>query len=236
MDQKVGTCEVCCVIPSRMNSSRFPGKPMVKINGKELILRMCDIASKCKTINRIIVATEDNIIHNIVKDYGYDAIITSKQITCTHRVSEVAKKLDCDYIINIQGDEPCLNEVLIDSMVEFAITNQHNMVQAVYPLTQDDIIDEDCVKAVVNNGKIIYLARNPEMITKNLVGISGVYVYKKETIENFIDYDLRLVEAWEGLDTFGFIGKDDVIPFMFPNRTFAVDRPSDIKVVENYLK
>ena len=73
------------------------------------------------------------------------------------------------------------------------------------------------------------------MITKNLTGISGVYFYKKSSIVNFTNYDLTLVEAWEGLDTFGFIGKDDVIPYEFPNRTFAVDRPSDIKKVERIL-
>jgi 3-deoxy-manno-octulosonate cytidylyltransferase (CMP-KDO synthetase) len=236
MGLEIGTYKVFCVIPSRINSSRFPGKPMVKIKNRELILRVCDIASKCKLIDNIIVATEDEIIQNVVKEDGYDSIITSKQITCTHRVSEVAKNLDCDYVINIQGDEPCLDSSLIDDMIRFTINENHDVVQATYPLTQDDIVDEDCVKAIVNNGKIIYLTRNPEVITKNLVGISGVYVYKKEIIENFTEYDLNLVEAWEGLDTLGFIGKVNVIPFQFPSRTFAIDRPSDVKVVENYLK
>jgi 3-deoxy-manno-octulosonate cytidylyltransferase (CMP-KDO synthetase) len=236
MGLEIGTYKVFCVIPSRINSSRFPGKPMVKIKNRELILRVCDIASKCKLIDNIIVATEDEIIQNVVKEDGYDSIITSKQITCTHRVSEVAKNLDCDYVINIQGDEPCLDSSLIDDMIRFTINENHDVVHATYPLTQDDIVDEDCVKAIVNNGKIIYLTRNPEVITKNLVGISGVYVYKKEIIENFTEYDLNLVEAWEGLDTLGFIGKVNVIPFQFPSRTFAIDRPSDVKVVENYLK
>ena len=67
MDQKVGTCKICCIIPSRINSSRFPGKPLVKINGRELILKVCDIASQCKSISKIIVATEDEIIKKVVK-------------------------------------------------------------------------------------------------------------------------------------------------------------------------
>ena len=235
MDQEVGTCKICCIIPSRINSSRFPGKPLVKINGRELILKICDIASQCKLISNIIVATEDEIIKKVVKENGYDAIMTSKQITCTHRVSEVAKTLDYDYFINIQGDEPCLDPKLIDKMIAFSILHNHSVVQATYPITQEDLEDEDCVKCAINNGKIIYLTRNPEMITKNLTGISGVYFYKKSSIVNFTNYDLTLVEAWEGLDTFGFIGKDDVIPYEFPNRTFAVDRPSDIKKVERIL-
>ena len=235
MDRKIGTYKVCCVIPSRINSSRFPGKPLVKIKNRELILRVCDIASKCKLVDKIIVATEDKIIQNVVKENEYESIITTKQITCTHRVSEVAKSLDCDYIINIQGDEPCLDPSLIDDMIQFAVNENYDVVQATYPLTQDDIVDEDCVKAIINNGKIIYLTRNPEVITNNLVGISGVYVYKKEVIQNFTGYDLNLVEAWEGLDTLGFIGAVDVIPFAFPSRTFAIDRPSDILKVEKVL-
>jgi 3-deoxy-manno-octulosonate cytidylyltransferase (CMP-KDO synthetase) len=235
MDRKIGTYKVCCVIPSRINSSRFPGKPLVKIKNRELILRVCDIASKCKLVDKIIVATEDKIIQNVVKENEYESIITTKQITCTHRVSEVAKSLDCDYIINIQGDEPCLDPSLIDDMIQFAVNENYDVVQATYPLTQDDIVDEDCVKAIINNGKIIYLTRNPEVITNNLVGISGVYVYKKEVIQNFTEYDLNLVEAWEGLDTLGFIGAVDVIPFAFPSRTFAIDRPSDILKVEKVL-
>jgi 3-deoxy-manno-octulosonate cytidylyltransferase (CMP-KDO synthetase) len=235
MDRKIGTYKVCCVIPSRINSSRFPGKPLVKIKNRELILRVCDIASKCKLIDKIIVATEDKIIQNVVKENRYESIITTKQITCTHRVSEVAKSLDCDYIINIQGDEPCLDPSLIDDMIQFSVNENYDVVQATYPLTQDDIVDEDCVKAIINNGKIIYLTRNPEVITNNLVGISGVYVYKKKVIQNFTEYDLNLVEAWEGLDTLGFIGAVDVIPFAFPSRTFAIDRPSDILKVEKVL-
>lgn len=235
MDQNIGTYKVCCIIPSRINSSRFPGKPLVKLNGRELILRVCDTASQCKLIDKVIVATEDEIIRDVVNANGYEAVITSKQITCTHRVSDVAKQLDYDYFINIQGDEPCLNPTIIDEMIRFAVESNHDVVQATYPISQDDIEDEDCVKAVVNNGKIIYLTRNPEIITKNLTGIAGVYVYKKSSIVNFTNYDLTLVEAWEGLDTFGFIGKDDVIPYEFPSRTFAIDRPSDVKIVERYL-
>ena len=67
MDQDVGTCKICCIIPSRINSSRFPGKPLVKINGRELILKICDIASQCKLISNIIVATEDEIIQKSCK-------------------------------------------------------------------------------------------------------------------------------------------------------------------------
>jgi len=223
---------VTCVIPSRMSSSRFPGKPLVKIRGRELILRVCDIAAQT-SVNEILVATEDKEIADIVERNGYKSVMTGKHPTCTHRVCEVAKSLDSDYILNLQGDEPCVDPELIDDMIKRSYG--HQMVQATYPISQDDLYDEDCVKAVVNNGKIIYLTRNPEVITENLCGIAGIYVYDNETISNFDLYDTRLVEAWRGLDTFAFIGIVPVVPYELPSRTHAVDRPTDVVTVESNL-
>ena len=226
---------ISCVIPARMSSSRFPGKPLYKILGKELILHVCDIASNCSTIDKVVVATEDQEIYDLVVRSGFDAVVTGKFPTCTHRVAEVAKNLEHDYIVNLQGDEPCIKPEMIDMMVEFAVKHQHKMVQGIYDINQQDLSDEDCVKAVINNDVITYLTRVPEVITDNLTGIAGIYVYEYNTLVDFHKYDLRLVNAWEGLDTFGFIGKVPVIPYKLPYRTHAVDRLSDIRRVENEI-
>ena len=79
------------------------------------------------------------------------------------------------------------------------------------------------------------MTRNPEIITDNLTGIAGIYVYEYNTLVNYHTYDLRLVNAWEGLDTFAFIGKVPVMPYKLPYRTHAVDRLSDIRRVENEI-
>lgn len=229
---------ITCVIPARMNSSRFPGKPLHKINGKEMILRMCEIAKNCAKIDQIVVATEDKIIQKLVTDHGYGCIVTGKFSTCTHRVAETVRNfLDKpDYIVNLQGDEPCIQPYMIDEMIEVAVLNQHKMIQAIYNISREDMEDDDCVKAVINNGSVTHLTRNPEMFTDNIKGIAGVYVYDYQTIVNFPSYDLRLVEAWQGLDTFGFIGRIPVIPYLLPYRTHAVDRITDIKRVEECLQ
>jgi CMP-2-keto-3-deoxyoctulosonic acid synthetase len=125
-----------------MNSSRFPGKPLKKILGREMVLRVCDIAIESQLIDQVVVATED---------------------------------------------------------VEIQIT------------------------------------RIPEVVCSNLVGMAGIYVYDHLSITNFPAMDLGLVEAWKGLDTFGFIGRVPVVPFKLPYRTHGVDRPSDIALVEEKL-
>jgi len=226
---------ITCIIPARMESSRFPGKPLKKILGRELVLRCCDTAKQSSIIDNIIVATENDEIEQVVTAEGYNVIRTPSFPSCTHRVGYVAQQIDCDYIINLQGDEPCVTAKMLDDMIKFTVDNKHQMTQAVYDLDYTDISDQNIVKAVINNNSVIGLSRIPEVISSNLKGIAGVYVYDHSTIANFHTLDMRLVEAWKGLDTFGFIGAVPVVPFEFPHRTHAVDVPSDISTVESKL-
>ena len=226
---------ITCIIPARMSSSRFPGKPFRKILGRELVLRVCDIAKESELIDNIVVATEDWDIHNCVLEAGYNSMMTPKYNSCTHRVAKAAQHVKADYYVNLQGDEPCVTAEMLDDIIKFAVEGKHKMVQAVFDMEFDDIENVDVVKAVVNNGNVINLTRVPEVMCDNLKGMSGIYVYDRPTITNFFDYDLGLVEAWKGLDTFGFIGKVPVVPFTLPYRTHGVDRPTDIPIVEAKL-
>ena len=226
---------ITCIIPARMSSSRFPGKPLRKILGRELVLRVCDIAEESELIDNIVVATEDWDIHNCVLEAGYNSMMTPKYNSCTHRVAKAAQHVKADYYVNLQGDEPCVTAEMLDDIIKFAVEGKHKMVQAVFDMEFDDIENVDVVKAVVNNGNVINLTRVPEVMCDNLKGMSGIYVYDRPTITNFFDYDLGLVEAWKGLDTFGFIGKVPVVPFTLPYRTHGVDRPTDIPIVEAKL-
>ena len=226
---------ITCIIPARMSSSRFPGKPLRKILGRELVLRVCDIAKESELIDNIVVATEDWEIHNCVLEAGYNSMMTPKYNSCTHRVAKAAQHVKADYYVNLQGDEPCVTAEMLDDIIKFAVEGKHKMVQAVFDMEFDDIENVDVVKAVVNNGNVINLTRVPEVMCDNLKGMSGIYVYDRPTITNFFDYDLGLVEAWKGLDTFGFIGKVPVVPFTLPYRTHGVVRPTDIPIVEAKL-
>ena len=227
---------VTCIIPARMGSSRFPGKPLKKILGRELLLHVCDIAKESELVDNIIVATEDIEIQKVVLDAGYKCALTPSFPSCTHRVSLIAQHLvDTDYIVNLQGDEPCVTSQMLDDIIQHTIDNDFKVVQATYELDYTDIQNEDIVKAVINNDRVINLTRVPEIICNNLKGIAGLYVYTHTAICNYPGLDLGLVEAWKGLDTFGFIGAYSVVPFDLPYRTHAVDRPTDIPIVEAKL-
>ena len=227
---------IACIIPARMSSSRFPGKPLAKIKGREMFLRVADIAKRSQYIDRIIVATEDIIIQRMAEINSYEGMITNKHYTCTHRVAEVSENIDCDYIFNLQGDEPLTKPEWIDSMIQFGIDNDCDMVQSSRKLEDEEIEDEDVVKMIVNNGVVTHMQRRCDVICNNVVTQLGLYMYRRNVIVDFPNCDMTFVRYWNGLDTIGFCGKYDVIPFDLKcGKIRAVDRPHHIQEVEAQL-
>ena len=230
--------KIACVIPSRMSSSRFPNKPLAKICGRELVLRVVDAAKRCKHFDRIIIATEDLVIKSRVESEGYEAWITGRHYTCNHRVSEVASSLDCDYIFNLQGDEPLANPEHIDYIVEYGVDHESDMVQPYRKTSEGDTEDPDVVQMVINNGRVLYLMRTPDIVTENTVVQLGYYFYKREVIEDYKNLDMTYVKHWKGLDTIGFCGKYNVDALLVSNchNQLAVDRPEHIEKIEKIIK
>ena len=111
--------KVILVIPARWNSKRFPGKPLAKINGTELIKHVWDKAIKANCFHHAIVATDNKKIQNFCLKNNINVILTSvKNRTGTDRVYEVSKKINGDIYVNLQGDEPLINPKNIKKVVD----------------------------------------------------------------------------------------------------------------------
>src|SRR5882672_849258 len=110
------------VIPARYNSVRLPGKPLLLIAGKPLIVWVAERAAAAATISRTIVATDDPRIVEAVGAAGFDAVITrADHPSGTDRISEVAHNLRTEIIVNVQGDEPLIDPATIDRAVNALI-------------------------------------------------------------------------------------------------------------------
>tara|TARA_Y100001935_G_scaffold184083_1_gene152680 strand:- start:3166 stop:3870 length:705 start_codon:yes stop_codon:yes gene_type:complete len=228
--------KIICVIPARLSSSRFPNKPLAKIKGREMVLCVADIASKSKYLDGIIIATEDKEIQRLANDNDYESIVTDKHYTCTHRVAEVSKFVLADFIFNLQGDEPLTNPNWIDDMIQYGIDNDIDVLQSSRKLEDGEIEDEDVVKMIVNNGKVVHMQRECDVICENIITQLGLYLYKIDVIKDFPNLDMTFVKYWKGLDTIGFCGKYDVMPFDLKcGKIRAVDRPHHIQEVEEQL-
>ena len=107
------------IIPARYKSSRFPGKPLIRLLGKPMILWVADLCSTAIGKKNVFIATDDNEISNTITNEGYQAIMTSKDcLTGTDRLAEAAKKINADIYVNVQGDEPLVNPKDIQNIIE----------------------------------------------------------------------------------------------------------------------
>ena len=228
--------KITCVIPARLSSSRFPRKPLALIHDRAMVLRVADIARKSKYIDNVIVATEDHEIVDLCKKEGYESRLTGKHYTCTHRVAEVSQNVESDFILNLQGDEPLTQPDWLDQVIKFGVRHQCDMVEPMRQLEQSDIQDEDVVKMVCNNGVITNMMRKCEIVCDNIIVQLGFYLYKINVIRDFPNCDMGIVKYWKGLDTIGFCGKYNVVPYdLNCGKIRSVDRPHHIQEVESKL-
>jgi 3-deoxy-manno-octulosonate cytidylyltransferase (CMP-KDO synthetase) len=185
------------VIPARYGSTRFPGKPLAKINGKPMIQHVYENARKSKKLNRLIVATDDKRIYDSVLSFWGEAVMTSpKHKSGTDRIGEVAKLKDvsnANIIVNIQGDEPFIDHRNIDKAIEPLIKDKRINVSTLCCKINDikEIEDPNVVKVVFDKDKfaVKFSRKIPVNSNKHKAAYYkhiGLYVYRKEYLLKFI--------------------------------------------------
>ncbi|MES2621839.1 MAG: 3-deoxy-manno-octulosonate cytidylyltransferase [Bacteroidota bacterium] len=155
--------KVIGIIPSRYASGRFPGKPLIDIEGKTMIRRVYEQAMKATSLSEVIVATDDERIFNEVKNFGGKVVMTSPaHKNGTERCAEVAQTLDTNVIINIQGDEPFIQPEQIDLIAKCfsAAAVQIATLIKQYPLNEE-LQNAARVKVVIDkNMEALYFSRS----------------------------------------------------------------------------
>ena len=186
------------LIPSRMSATRLPGKPLLKINNLSIISHVVNIAKRTK-IGRVVVCTEDRAILDDVTKNGGEAILTGNHHKSgTDRIWEGYKKLnikDLDYILNIQGDEPAIDEKDIISLINMMIkTNSSIGTLAAKIEDQKIFFNENIVKVKTqdkldnkNSSLALLFKRNSVKEEENIYHHIGIYAYRVETLEKFIN-------------------------------------------------
>ena len=176
---------ILIVIPARFNSTRLPGKPLKKICGKELIIRVIEACAPLLRKNiKIVVATDDKKIFNLVNFFKFEALMTSKKCsTGTDRVADVSKKIKADIYINVQGDEPLINADDIKKIIKAKIKFSKHVICGYSNLRNDESVDNKNIPKVVMNKKseLMYISRSaiPSLKGKKLknLNFSNKYAY-----------------------------------------------------------
>lgn len=236
------------VIPARHNSTRFPGKPLVKLLGKTMIERVAELSAKAVGNENVYIATENNEILNKVKDAGFKAILTSNNcLTGTDRVAEVAKKIDADIYVNVQGDEPLINPNDIKRIIEAKKKYPNNVLNAYTSIEKDEKPNNYNIPKVIftKDERLIYISR------KDLPGFKEeknrpnsyykqvcIYAFNREELEMFSSYGGKSkLEMSEDIEILRFLEMKKTIQLLrTSSSSLAVDEPSDVKKVELALK
>jgi 3-deoxy-manno-octulosonate cytidylyltransferase (CMP-KDO synthetase) len=215
------------IIPARFASTRLPGKALLEIDGKPMICWVTERAMEARNVARVIVATDDERIIDVVRSAGCEAVMTrADHASGTDRLAEVAETLEgADIIVNLQGDEPLISAQTIERAIEASNEEGFGIVTTWEAIeTAADVLNPDVVKIVVDNsGRALYFSRLPvpyprdavrkhvtlETALRNEPGLlaqfrkhTGLYVYRKEVLLQFTRWpqsDLERIECLEQL-------------------------------------
>jgi len=239
--------KACVIIPARFHSSRFPGKPLVKLNGKEMILWVAEICSKAVDVSNVFVATDDQRISDLVSQKGFQGIITSPDLlTGTDRVAQASKTLDYDIYVNVQGDEPLLDPNDILRSIKFKKEFPSSIINSYCFLNENENPENKNIPKVITNenNDLIYISR--ALIPNSKNGESKIKYKKQVCIYSFFKDELKLflsfgrksfIENIEDIEILRFFEfSKNIKMFETTKSSLAVDVISDVAKVEQELK
>ena len=249
--------KVVAIIPARYASTRLPGKPILDIGGKPMVVRVAERARQVSSINRIIIATDDQRIFDAVAAAGEEVMMTSPDHqTGTDRLAEVAAKLDAEIIVNVQGDEPLIEPATIEAAIAPLLAdNSIVMSTTSEPIESDaDLLNPNVVKVVTDpEGFALYFSRSPIPFPRSAVQAhgsieaalaarpellsqyakhTGMYVYRREFLLNYAKLPSTPLEQLELLEQLRALEHGYRIKVVkVAHRSIGVDTPEDLERV-----
>ncbi len=245
--------KVVVVIPSRYQSSRFPGKPLVKIGSKTMIQRVYDQAKSCIDVDEVIVATDDQRILNHVQKFGGQAMMTSDHHDSgTGRCGEVISKYkkEVDVVVNVQGDEPFIQANQISQLIDAFKNSQVQISTLAKKITDDQEINEPNVVKVVRSKDLfaLYFSRSPIPYCRDAVGEKwstkkdyfkhlGLYAFRTDTLKTITRLNPTNLDSAESLEQLRWLENGYRI-YVGETKTssIGIDTPEDLnKITKSML-
>lgn len=232
------------VIPARFQSSRFPGKPLVDICGKPMIQHVWEKCCAAVDAANVYVATDSDEIAHRVESFGGKVVMTSSDcLTGTDRLAEANLTLDCDFLINVQGDEPVIDPNNIIKIIE-SYKKTGNITNAYCEINSEEEFRSLTVpKVVTTKGqKLLYMSRSSIPLTKSGDYVKAykqvcVYAFSREHLSFFTSHTEKTpLEEIEDIEILRFLESDIQVDMVeVESGSLAVDVPSDVDKVVAYL-
>lgn len=232
------------IIPSRFESTRFPGKPLTDIAGKTMIQRVYEQCAKSSNLTDLVVATDDQRIFNHVESFGGKAVMTSSEhASGTDRCQEALQKADgeFDYVINIQGDEPFIQPEQIDLIINLLDGDAQLATLVIKNDSEEHIFSRDNVKVVFTKDmNALYFSREPIPHLRNTEHKDwdskkahyhhiGIYGYRADVLKEVTNLPKSSLEIAESLEQLRWLENGYQIKLGVTDQpSFGVDKPEDV--------
>ena len=240
--------DTCIVIPARFKSSRFPGKPLINLLGKSMIIRVAELANKILERKDIYIATDNEQIKKEVLDNGFQCIKTEKNaLTGTDRVAIASEKLNYKFFINIQGDEPLIDPKDIQKCIEIKKEFPEYVINGYCYIGEDEPLNSKNIPKLLTDKKdnLLYISRAiipaQKNFKKNIKNIYKkqvcIYAFTRKELQIFYNYGSKTeLEEVEDIEILRFLELGmRVKMFKCKKGSLAIDVPSDVKKVEEAL-
>lgn len=239
--------KIIAMIPVRMRSTRYPGKPLADICGKTMVEHVWQRTKLNKKISSVYIVTCDKEIKEKAEQFGASVIMTSeKHVRCTDRVAEGCKKLvknnsDFDIVLNIQGDEPLLQPAVLEFPIKLFNKEETNIVNLLEEIrNEEEINNTNTVKTVFDqNNTVLYYSRLPipNGLRNNHYKQLGIYAFTKEMIFRYTKLKQTPLEIAESCDMLRFVENNIPIKIAIsPFKTVGVDTPEDHEKVNKLMQ
>ena len=236
------------IIPARYKSSRFPGKPLVDLLGKPMILWVAELSAQAVDKENVYVATDDERIFKVVPSAGFNVIMTSDQcFTGTDRLAEAANKISADIYINVQGDEPLVNPKDIVNIIKEKEMHYNEIINGYCSISSDENPDNINIAKVIftEDNSLVYISRQtipgckdksqaPNQYYKQVC----IYAFTKDELKSYADYGRKsTLEASEDIEIIRFLEWGQKIRMIETSHgSLAVDVFEDVAKVEQGLR
>jgi len=239
------------IIPARYASSRFPGKPLALIAGKPIIQRVVERCQQARALSEVIVATDDERIRSVARKFCRVEMTAADHPSGSDRIVEVAARIRCEAVVNIQGDEPLIDPLVIEA-VAGALEGAEMSTAAAVINNPREYDNPNIVKVVVNAaGMALYFSRRTipylreaasSSVSEQLAAFPflkhlGIYGYRREVLLRLVGYPVSPLEAAEKLEQLRAL--ENGIPIAVVRVAYdsvGVDVPEDVARVEALLK
>jgi len=239
------------VIPARYASTRFPGKPLIKLGNKTMIQRVYEQASTSKSLLKVVVATDNEEIFQHVVSFGGAAVKTKEEHPSgTDRCFEAFEKLQepFDYVINVQGDEPFIQPAQIDLLASLCDGKTHIATLVKQIKDTETVFNPNVVKAIINKQQqALYFSRSAipfqrgvevnEWLSKGVFYKHiGMYAYKSEVLKQITKLAVSELEKAESLEQLRWLDNGFEIKAAITElETIGIDVPEDVEKIKHLL-